>query len=71
MQNYSSSPREIIASLWRNRQLLKALIKREVIGRYRGSVMGMAWSFFNPIVMLAIYTFVFSVIFKGPLVSRQ
>jgi lipopolysaccharide transport system permease protein len=65
MQNYSSSPREIIASLWRNRQLLKALIKREGIGRYRGSVMGMTLSFFNAIVMPAIYTFVFSVIFKA------
>jgi lipopolysaccharide transport system permease protein len=41
------------------------MIKREVIGRYRGSAMGMAWSFFNPVFMLAIYTFVFSTIFKS------
>jgi lipopolysaccharide transport system permease protein len=39
--------------------------KREVIGRYRGSVMGLAWSFFNPLLMLVIYTFVFSVVFKA------
>jgi len=38
--------------------------KREVVGRYRGSVMGLAWSFFNPLLMLIIYTFVFSVVFK-------
>jgi lipopolysaccharide transport system permease protein len=38
---------------------------REVVGRYRGSVMGLAWSFFNPILMLAVYTFVFSEIFKA------
>ena len=53
------------ASLWRNRDLIIALTKREVIGRYRGSVMGMAWSFFNPLLMLVIYTFVFSVVFKA------
>ena len=30
--------------------------------RYRGSVLGLLWSFFNPIAMLLIYTFVFSVV---------
>jgi lipopolysaccharide transport system permease protein len=49
---------------WHHRQLIFQMIKREVIGRYKGSVMGLAWSFFNPIFMLAIYTFVFSEIFK-------
>ncbi len=55
----------MLVSFWRNRKLIKTLIKREVIGRYRGSVMGMMWSFFNPILMLAVYTFVFSVVFKA------
>lgn len=41
------------------------MTRREVIGRYRGSVMGLTWSFFNPILMLAVYTFVFSEIFKS------
>jgi lipopolysaccharide transport system permease protein len=41
------------------------MTKREVIGRYKGSVMGLTWSFFNPILMLVIYTFVFSVVFKS------
>jgi lipopolysaccharide transport system permease protein len=40
------------------------LVQREVIGRYRGSVMGLMWSFFNPLLMLAVYTFVFGVVFK-------
>lgn len=52
-------------SLWRNRQLIIQMTKREVVGRYKGSVMGLAWSFFNPVFMLVIYTFVFSVIFKS------
>ena len=60
-----ASVEELFASLWRNRQLLVQLTKRDVLGRYRGSMMGLAWSFFNPLIMLAVYTFVFSVIFKA------
>lgn len=59
------SPREMVTGLWRNRDLVRALVKREVLGRYRGSVMGILWSFFNPVLMLAVYTFVFSVVFKA------
>ena len=65
MQNFSISPKEMAASLWRNRSLVKALVQREVVGRYRGSFMGILWSFFNPVFMLIIYTFVFSVVFKA------
>jgi lipopolysaccharide transport system permease protein len=65
MQHFSIFPKEIAASLWRNRQLIAQMTKREVMGRYKGSVMGLAWSFFNPVFMLVVYTFVFSVIFKS------
>ena len=65
MQSFSSSPLEVIRSFYRNRELIWALTKREVLGRYRGSVMGILWSFFNPLFMLAIYTFVFSTVFKA------
>ncbi|MES2935531.1 MAG: ABC transporter permease [Pseudomonadota bacterium] len=56
---------EIVASPWRHRDLLIAMIQREVIGRYRGSVMGLLWSFLNPAFMLLVYTFVFSVVFSA------
>jgi lipopolysaccharide transport system permease protein len=59
------SPAALARSLWRNRQLIMQMITREVIGRYRGSVAGLAWSFFTPLMMLAVYTFVFSVVFKA------
>lgn len=52
-------------SLWRNRQLIIQMARREVVGRYKGSAMGLAWSFLNPVFMLAVYTFVFSVVFKA------
>ncbi len=41
------------------------MTRREIAGRYRGSLIGGAWSFIYPLLMLAIYTFVFSVIFKS------
>lgn len=55
----------LFSSLWRNRGLILQLTKREVLSRYRGSVMGLAWSFFNPLLMLLVYTFVFSAVFKA------
>jgi lipopolysaccharide transport system permease protein len=65
MQSFSSSPAALLKSLLLNRRLISALIRREVIGRYRGSFMGILWSFFNPVFMLTVYTFVFSVVFKA------
>ena len=41
------------------------MIRRNILGRYQGSIFGVTWSFFNPIVMLVVYTFVFSVVFKA------
>lgn len=65
---HAAQPTSLVALgkiLWRNRHLIMQMSKREVMGRYKGSVMGLAWSFFNPIFMLTVYTFVFSVIFKS------
>ena len=44
--------------------LLSRLVRREVAGRYRGSLLGMSWSFLTPLFMLAVYTLVFSSVFK-------
>ncbi|SEU00132.1 ABC transporter permease [Pseudomonas graminis] len=65
MQAHPIAPSEMAKSFIRNRSLTWALIKREVVGRYRGSTLGLLWSLFNPIFMLVIYTFVFSVVFKA------
>jgi lipopolysaccharide transport system permease protein len=68
MNPHDSPPTSLSAlanSLWRNRSLIVQMTKREVVGRYKGSVMGLAWSFFNPIFMLSVYTFVFSAVFKS------
>ncbi|MCU1736107.1 MULTISPECIES: ABC transporter permease [unclassified Pseudomonas] len=59
------SPWALIKNLWLQRSLVLQMTRREVTGRYKGSVMGLLWSFLNPLFMLAVYTFVFSVIFKA------
>ncbi|PLK83202.1 sugar ABC transporter permease, partial [Klebsiella pneumoniae] len=48
-----------------HRSIILQMTKRDVIGRYKGSVMGVLWSFLNPLFMLTVYTFVFSVVFKA------
>lgn len=53
-----------IISLPRHIYLLYALVKRDVIGRYKGSIFGVIWSAVQPIVLLIIYTIVFGGIFK-------
>lgn len=52
-------------SLIRYRALLGTLTNRELKARYRGSLLGWAWSFANPVVLLAVYSFVFTVIFPN------
>lgn len=64
-QAYPIIPIAIFSSFWRNRQLILQMTRREVAGRYRGSLIGLAWSFINPLLMLVVYTFVFSVVFKA------
>lgn len=55
----------MISGLWKNRELIAQLTKREVLQRYRGSLLGIFWSLLTPIFMLAVYTFVFGVVFKS------
>jgi lipopolysaccharide transport system permease protein len=64
-QATSATPIAMFASFWRNRQLIWQMTRREITARYQGSVIGLAWSFINPLLMLSVYTFVFSVVFKA------
>jgi lipopolysaccharide transport system permease protein len=58
-------PQAALRSFLDNRSLISKLAKREVLGRYRGSLLGLAWSFFTPAVMLIVYTFFFGVVFPA------
>ena len=59
-----SWPYAPVTLLWQHRRLIFQLAKRDVIGRYRGSRMGLLWSVLQPLLLLALYTFVFGTIFN-------
>jgi lipopolysaccharide transport system permease protein len=59
------SPVALVKSCIQHRNLILQITRREVVGRYRGSVIGLGWSFLNPLLMLAVFTFVFSVVFQA------
>lgn len=64
MQPFRATPSWVLGSLWKHRILVWELAKRDVIGRYKGAALGILWSLFYPVMMIAIYTFVFSDVFK-------
>ena len=54
-----------LARLGRYRGLIQSLVARELKARYRGSVLGFFWSFFNPLLLLLVYSFVFSYVMEA------
>jgi len=59
------NPLSALRNLWRHRELTLQIARRDVAGRYRASALGLLWSVINPLALLAIYTFVFAVVFKA------
>lgn len=49
----------------RFRPVFRQFLRREILGRYRGSMLGIVWAFLNPLLMLGVYTFVFVGVFKA------
>jgi lipopolysaccharide transport system permease protein len=61
-----TSQRKIWQPLWQlpsRAELIFSFTKRELLGRYKGSALGIAWAILTPIVMIAIFTFIFAGIF--------
>ncbi len=65
MQTFSATPLALGRSLRANNGLIRQMIRREISSKYKGSAFGLAWSFVTPLFMLAVYTFIFSVIFSA------
>ncbi|MCC8050011.1 MAG: ABC transporter permease [Clostridiales bacterium] len=54
-----------ISEIYHYRTMIASLIKRDLRGRYKGSVLGFAWTFLNPLLQLLVYTMVFSTIMRA------
>src|SRR3954465_13261317 len=54
-----------MSNLYRHRQLILALTARDLKARYRGSILGFFWSLANPLLLLGVYTLVFTVFFPS------
>lgn len=54
-----------IKEIYEYRTMISSLIQRDLRGRYKGSVLGFAWTFLNPLLQLAVYTLVFSTIMRA------
>lgn len=50
--------------LWRNRGLIRSMVRRDIHGRYRGSFAGLFWTVLNPLLLMATYFFVFGVVLQ-------
>lgn len=59
-----TSIRSLAGSVISNRRLISQIVKQQIVGKYRGSYIGILWTLLNPIFMLVVYTFVFSIVLK-------
>ena len=53
---------KLLRELYHYREMLFSLVRKDLRGRYKGSVLGFLWTFINPLMQLLVYTFVFTVI---------
>lgn len=57
---------KVLQEIYDYREMVYSLIKRDLRGRYKGSVLGFLWTFLNPLFQLIVYTVVFSIIMRMP-----
>jgi lipopolysaccharide transport system permease protein len=60
-----------VLTIWRNRSLIRVMVRRDILGRYRGSFGGSFWTFINPLLLMLTYFFVFGVVIRDPKLSRS
>ncbi len=53
------------ALIWRNRNLIRSMVRRDILGRYRGSFGGVFWTVLNPLLLMATYFFVFGIVLRA------
>jgi lipopolysaccharide transport system permease protein len=52
-------------SMWRNRGLIRTLVRRDILSRYTGSFGGAFWTLLNPLIMMLTYFFVFGIVMQS------
>lgn len=57
--------KELLVNLYNYRQLLKSNVKKEIRGKYKGSFLGILWSFVNPLLTTLVYAIVFPLILRN------
>lgn len=60
-----ANPVKMVRNLWSHRELIYQFTKREVLQQYKGSYLGVLWSFVTPLALLLVYTFAFSVVLQA------
>jgi len=51
-------------SIWTNRSLIRSMTRRDILGRYRGSLGGAAWAVLNPLLLMLTYFFIFGIVLQ-------
>ena len=52
-------------TMWRNRGLIRTMVRRDILGRYRGSFAGIFWTVINPLLLMMTYFFVFGIVLRA------
>jgi lipopolysaccharide transport system permease protein len=60
-----------VLTIWRNRSLIRVMVRRDILGRYRGSFAGSFWTVINPLLLMLTYFFVFGVVIRDQSLSRS
>jgi len=60
-----------LLTIWRNWSLIRVMVRRDILGRYKGSFGGSFWTFINPLLLMLTYFFVFGVVIRDPALSRS
>ncbi len=54
-----------LRSVWSNRGLIRSMVRRDIVGRYRGSFGGLFWTVLNPVLLMSTYFFVFGIVLRA------
>lgn len=59
-----------LQTIWRNRSLIRVMVRRDILGRYKGSFGGSFWTIINPLLLMLTYFFVFGIVMRDPNLTR-